>query len=89
MVTYRLKGEYGVDSRMDPLDYTMARWANGGWVAVEAAESAGKLHGVYVCKDRWDRPVLLFRNPWKVQQLVSEVEALKLEPWAMPPTEFT
>jgi hypothetical protein len=26
----------------------------------------GKLYGVYVVKDRWERPVLLFKNPWKV-----------------------
>lgn len=48
----------------------------------------GKLYGVYICKDRWERPVLLFRNPWKVTQLAGEAEYLSLEPWAMPPTEF-
>jgi len=88
VVTYRLQNEYDVESRMEPLDYSIARWATGGWDAVQKAEDGGKLHGVYVCKDRWGRPVLLFRNPWKVAQLESEVEYLQLEPWAMPPNEF-
>ena len=51
-------------------------------------KTLGKLYGVYICKDRWERPVLLFRNPWKVTQLAGEAEYLSLEPWAMPPTEF-
>jgi peptide chain release factor 3 len=87
VVTYRLKSEYGVESSMDPLDYTIARWAGGGWEAVDRAEAAGKLHGVFVCQNRWGRPVLLFRNPWKVSQLTEEVKYLELEPWAMPPSE--
>ena len=39
----------------------------GGWEAVEKADAEGKLFGVYVVKDRWNRPVLLFKNPWKVR----------------------
>ena len=46
--------------------YTIARWVGGGWEAVEKADAEGKLFGVYVVKDRWNRPVLLFKNPWKV-----------------------
>lgn len=88
VVAYRLQNEYDVESRMEPLDYSIARWATGGWDAVHKAEDDGKLHGVYICKDRWGRPVLLFRNPWKVAQLASEVEYLILEPWAMPPNDF-
>ena len=52
---------------------------------MDAADKDGKLHGVSIVKDRWDRPVLLFRNPWKVQQLMDEVKDLKLEPWSMSP----
>ena len=88
VVQYRLLNEYGVDSKVEPLDYTIARWANGGWAAVERADAEGKLFGVYIVQDRWRRPVLLFRNPWKVTQLVGEVEYLQLEPWAMPPSEI-
>jgi peptide chain release factor 3 len=88
VVEYRLKNEYGVESRMEPLGYTMARWVNGGWEAVEKADKDGKLYGVYIVKDRWERPVLLFKNPWKVTQLAGEAEYLHMEPWAMPPSEI-
>lgn len=87
VVTYRLKNEYGVDSAMEPLDFTIARWAGGGWDAVDRADEAGRLHGVFQCQDAWGRPVLLFRNPWKVSQLEIEVRELSLEPWALPPSE--
>lgn len=87
VVEYRLKHEYGVESRMEPLGYTIARWVEGGWEMVEKADAEGKLFGVYVVKDRWQRPVLLFKNPWKVTQLAGEVEYLKLVPWALPPSE--
>lgn len=87
VVLYRLQHEYGVEARLDPLDYSIARWAGGSWEAVDRADAAGKLHGVFVAQDRWNRPVLLFRNPWKVSQLENEEGYLKLEPWAMPPAE--
>lgn len=88
VVEYRLRAEYGVDSRLEPLTFTMARWVTSGWDSVNQAEADGKLYGVFVCKDRWERPVLLFRNPWKVTQLQEDAKNLILEPWAMPPTEY-
>jgi peptide chain release factor 3 len=86
VVEYRLKHEYNVDSNWETLSYTSARWCNGGWDAVTIAEEKGLLYGVYIVKDRWNRPVLLFRNPWKVTQLQEEAGYLKMEPWAMPPS---
>ena len=87
VVAYRLQNEYNVECTMEPLGYTSARWVGGGWPAVEKADQAGKLFGVYIVQDRWDRPVLLFRNPWKITQLVEEAPFLELEPWAMPPSD--
>lgn len=58
------------------------------WHLVDQAEKAGKLFGVYICQDRWQRPVLLFRNPWKITQLQEESKELQLAPWAMPPKEY-
>jgi hypothetical protein len=37
VVQFRLKGEYGVDSTLEPLGFTMARWVEGSWPAVAAA----------------------------------------------------
>jgi peptide chain release factor 3 len=87
VVEYRLLHEYGVDCKMEPLSYSSARWVGGGWEAIERADADGKLFGVYVVQDRWNRPVLLFRNPWKVTQLSDEAGYLNLVPWAMPPSE--
>ncbi len=33
------------------------RWVGGGWDAIEKADADGKLFGVHVVKDRWERPV--------------------------------
>jgi hypothetical protein len=60
--------------------------ASPEWAAVRTAEQAGLLHGVQVCKDRWSRPVLLFRNPWKIENLHSDAPYLHMSPWAMPPS---
>ena len=30
VVQYRMKDEYGVETTMDPLQYTIARWVGGG-----------------------------------------------------------
>lgn len=85
VVEYRLKNEYSVDSIFEKLDYSIARWVNGGWDAIAKAEADGKLFGVYIVKDRWDRPVLLFRNEWKERSLVTEADYLDLIPWSFPP----
>lgn len=85
VVEYRLKSEYNVECRMEALGFTMARWVDGGWKEVEAAEKDGKLFGVNIVQDRWGRPVLLFRNEWKVSQLAGELPQLQLVPWSMPP----
>eukprot|EP00981_Chlorochromonas_danica_P010193 scaffold3054_cov152-Ochromonas_danica.AAC.2 len=88
VVQYRLQNEYGVSSKLEPLSFSLARWVGGDWESVEKAEKDDRLFGVQVVQDRWRRPVLLFRNPWKLQQLEEEAAYLKLTPWSMPPTEF-
>ena len=65
----------------------MARWIGGGWDAVERAQKEEKLHGVNVVKDRFDRPVCLFRNEWKVSGLEKECDYLRMVPWSMPPDD--
>jgi peptide chain release factor 3 len=89
VVKYRLENEYGVQTAMEALGYSIARWANGGWPSVDKAIEGGKIFGAYVAKDRWDRPVLLFRNKWKVDQLLeTETEhGLGLFPCASSPSD--
>ena len=86
VVQARLQNEYGVESIMEPLGYTLARWADGGWEAVDKADADGKLFGILVVQDRWGRPVLLFRNDWKAAALATEEGYLKLLPWSRPPS---
>lgn len=56
---------------------------------MDAADAAGRLFGTLCLQDRWGRPVLLFRNAWKVAQL-AEAEGelgLGLAPCAAAPLE--
>ena len=86
VVQARLKNEYGVESIMEPLTYTLARWADAGWDAVDKADADGKLFGIMIVQDRWKRPVLLFRNDWKAASLAQEEKYLELVPWSTPPS---
>jgi peptide chain release factor 3 len=75
VVQFRLRNEYNVDSLLDPLPYSVARWVGGGW---EALEKAGRLFNTVTVKDSWGRPVLLFKNEWNCQQVEGEHPALDL-----------
>jgi len=86
VVQARLKGEYGVDSVLEPMGYSLARWADGGWDEVDKADADGKLFGIMLVQDRWKRPVLLFRNEWKASSLALEEDYLRLVPWSTPPS---
>ncbi|MFZ9736490.1 MAG: peptide chain release factor 3 [Prochlorotrichaceae cyanobacterium] len=76
VVKFRLENEYGVETLVDPLPYTVARWVEDGW---EKLESLGRLFNTLVVKDNWGRPVLLFRNEWNVNQLLQEHPSLNLK----------
>jgi len=86
VVQARLKNEYNVDSIMEPVSYSLARWADAGWEAVDKADADGKLFGIMIVQDRWKRPVLLFRNDWKAASLAEEEKYLELKPWSAPPS---
>jgi peptide chain release factor 3 len=61
----------------------MARWVEGGWPAVEAG---GRLVNAATVKDVYERPVLLFRNSWNLEQLEADNKKLgPLLPYALPP----
>jgi peptide chain release factor 3 len=85
VVQARLKNEYNVESILDPMNYSIARWASS-WESVDKADRDGKLFGILVVQDRWRRPVLLFRNDWKAESLSKEEKYLDLKPWSKPPS---
>ncbi|MEB3235256.1 MAG: EF-Tu/IF-2/RF-3 family GTPase, partial [Cyanobacteriota bacterium] len=75
VVQYRLENEYGVQTRLEPLGFSVARWDVGGWAALEAV---GR---IFICKtvrDAWNRPVLLFKNDWNLGQLAADHPELEL-----------
>ena len=75
VVQFRLQNEYGVETRLEPLPYKLARWVAGGW---QALEKAGRIFNTMTVKDNWDRPVLLFRNEWNLDQVRADQPELKL-----------
>ena len=66
VVQHRLEHEYGVETRLEPLGYQVARWVTGGWPEIE---KLGRIFNCKTVRDAWDRPVLLFKNEWNLNQL--------------------
>ncbi len=75
VVQFRMQNEYGVETRLEPLPYSVARWVEGGW---KALEKAGRLFNTITVKDNWERPVLLFKNEWNLQQVKEDHPELQL-----------
>ena len=75
VVQFRLQSEYGVETNLELLPYTVARWVEGGWPALE---KVGRIFNAATVKDSWERPVLLFRNEWNAQQLLTDHPDLRL-----------
>ncbi|MGK7932274.1 MAG: peptide chain release factor 3 [Microcystaceae cyanobacterium] len=75
VVQFRLLNEYGVETTTEPLPYSVARWVVEGW---EALEKVGRLFNTMTVKDNCDRPVLLFKNEWNLDQVKSDHPSLEL-----------
>ena len=75
VVQYRLEHEYGVQTRIEPLGFSVARWVSGGWLALE---QVGRIFNCKTVRDAWDRPVLLFKNDWNLNQLAEDHPNLEL-----------
>ena len=75
VVQFRLRNEYGVETTLEPLSFSLARWVAGGW---EAIEKAGRIFNTMTVKDNWGRPVLLIRNEWNLGQIMADHPELQL-----------
>ena len=75
VVQHRLQNEYGVETRLEPLGYQVARWVTGGWPSLE---KVGRIFNCKTVRDAWNRPVLLFKNDWNLNQLHEEHPDLEL-----------
>jgi peptide chain release factor 3 len=75
VVQFRLQNEYGVETRLELLPYSVARWVEGGWPALE---KVGRIFSAITVKDSWGRPVLLFKNDWNLHQVHGDHPDLQL-----------
>ena len=75
VVQHRLENEYGVPTRLEPLGFSVARWVSGGWGELE---KLGRIFNCKTVRDAWDRPVLLFKNDWNLNQLIEDHPELEL-----------
>ena len=75
VVQHRMEHDYGVPTRLELLGFSTARWVTGGWPALEAL---GRLFNCKTVRDSWNRPVLLFKNSWNLQQLHGDHPELEL-----------
>ena len=81
VVQFRLQNEYGVETILELLPYSVARWVEGGWLALN---QVGRIFNTTTVKDNMGRPDLLFRNEWNCQQLQGDHPELKLSALAKP-----
>ena len=75
VVQHRLENEYGVETRLEPLGFQVARWVSGGWLELE---KVGRIFNCKTVRDAWNRPVLLFKNEWNLNQLKDDHPSLLL-----------
>ncbi len=75
VVQYRMQVEYNVETRLEPLGFALARWILAGW---EVVDKLGSLYNSDIFKDSWDRPVLLCKNIWSLQQIQDRYPDLEL-----------
>ncbi len=75
VVQHRLASEYGVETRLEPMGYQVARWVKGGWPALE---EIGRIFNCKTVQDAWLRPVLLFKNEWNLNQLKEDHPEMEL-----------
>jgi len=57
------------------MPYQLARWVSDGWPAIE---KLGRIFNCKIVKDCWNRPVILFKNEWNLNQFVEDNNHLNL-----------
>mmetsp|Transcript_5479 Transcript_5479/g.12179 ORF Transcript_5479/g.12179 Transcript_5479/m.12179 type:complete len:605 (-) Transcript_5479:267-2081(-) len=77
VVASRLGTEYGVETVYDPMPFNIARWVEGGWDAAEPMIK-GSLFNAQMFRDSQNRPVVLFKNKWALDQMMQKFENVVL-----------
>ncbi|MFN7160966.1 MAG: peptide chain release factor 3 [Candidatus Gracilibacteria bacterium] len=76
VVQYRLKSEYGADSRLETTQWSVVRWVEPG-VDFTKAKTALPM-GAALAKDSLDRLVMLFPSEWSYQNFAQKHEDMAL-----------
>ena len=66
VMQYRLKDEYGVETVLTPLPYTCSAWLLGDLQTFKKTTTA------MIVQDRFERPVVLFGEPWEKQYAIKQ-----------------
>ena len=76
VLEYRLKNEYNVDIKLEPLPYEHIRWIeNSEEINMSRIVGTSDMKKI---KDLKDNPLLLFVNSWSVNMVLERNEGLKL-----------
>jgi peptide chain release factor 3 len=77
VVQYRLKSEYGADSRIEPAPYDVMRWVMPE-VTAEALDQAIQYSNAVLASDENGHRALLFPDEWAIRYFEREHPAIKL-----------
>jgi peptide chain release factor 3 len=75
VVQYRLESEYDVDTTLEPLPYTIARWVVGGWDVLDKDSRWGDNT---VVMDLLEEPVILFKSDWTFKRFQEKFPDIEL-----------
>ena len=75
VLEYRLKNEYGVDIRLEPLPYEHIRWIENEEIDMDKLVGTSDMKKI---QDLKGRPLLLFVNAWSVGMVLDRNEGLVL-----------
>jgi peptide chain release factor 3 len=77
IVEARLKQEYNIDCRIEPMAYAAMRWVNADAKTLSDIESRST--GILRAVDRHEQPVLLFESQWHLNYLQQQNPDLELK----------
>ncbi len=87
VVQFRLQAEYGANTTLRNVDIHKALWVVGAW---DTLKTAPNLASCTVATDKFEDPVLLFKNKWdlsKFKELYPDIHLSKVDPRTGPVSE--
>jgi len=77
VVQWRLKSEYGAESRLEPTNWTMLKWLEPH-PALANPNTLVVASGVTFGTDKFDNPIVLFPNDWTMRYFIEKNPGLKM-----------